>query len=841
MERFNFPIRLCGVKWFQKILTRLALAVACLGAPVASRAFSCYSELGIVRDVNSEHLARQASAIRRQLQEFGAPLDAREASLLEIALQDSRAPFAGGLIQQALDAYCLISLSVSLEAEVKASPGPALPHLLAGGWGAFIIKVDNLARVNASLHVESDNAIADGPSASPNRWMRFQLWPDPPVLSGERVDYFILRVQSHETGQREALFNCFTSMRPASEPGPLSFNRVAILFSMMNEAELAKSRLAHLLKHQHGGAVKKRGPPLGAIRAASCLECHDAGDEAHVSAVQVVKEKSCLICHQELSAAAPTKRCSVCGMENCRMNCVARAQSNSGERLMVMAGVPRPLFLGGVGGVLVVSFGLVEFLNRGPRREEKRRRWNLLSWRWAAWCFRRRWFKPLLQVPVFAIFCFLIYAGFAGDRVVNITPTLTWTVWWAGLIFLVLFFGKAWCYVCPWDFAATLAQSANRLWGARQPFTLGLRWPRALRNIFLAIGLFILLTWLELGYNVTSSPRATAVLALVMIALAVVPALLFDKRAFCRYGCMIGRISGLYAMFAPVEVRAADRDVCRACRTHDCFHGNDAAPPCPTSLLLPTVKENTYCVQCGHCARSCPSSNVAFNFRPFAADLTRFTRPRSDESLLAIVLLALTSFHGLTMTPFWDSAGNASVIGWLRATLGVGSLAAFTVGMAAMLAVPMLVFWLLCLGTQRLTRGSDVPATKLFLYFAYSLLPVALFYHLAHNAMHFFMEAQYVVPLLSNPLGAGANWFGTAAQRPGPLLSAETISWLQVALVLVGHVFGIVIAHHAARRLYVVPRAATLALVPMLGGMVLYSWFSLWILHLDMNMRSSMM
>jgi ferredoxin len=368
-----------------------------------------------------------------------------------------------------------------------------------------------------------------------------------------------------------------------------------------------------------------------------------------------------------------------------------------------------------------------------------------------------------------------------------------------------------------------------------------LRWPTALRNIYLAIGLFILLTWLELGYHVTTSPRATAVLALVMVALAVAPARVFEKRAFCRYACLIGRISGLYAMFAPVEVRAADPEVCRRCRTRDCFHGNDRVPACPTSLLLPAVKENTYCIQCGYCARSCPQSNVAVNVRPFAADLTRFTRPRTDESLLAVILPALTSFHGLTMTPFWDSAEGFSVVGWLREALAVGPLAAFTVGMIGMLAVPIAAFWLLSQFTKRLVGDGLVAGRKIFLYFAYSLLPIALFYHLAHNSMHFFMEGQYVLPLLSDPLGRGWNLLGTAAWRPGPILSAQTSWWLQVAFVLIGHIFGIVIAHHAARRLYAEPRRATLALVPMLGGMVCYSWFSLWILHLDMNMRSTLM
>lgn len=506
-----------------------------------------------------------------------------------------------------------------------------------------------------------------------------------------------------------------------------------------------------------------------------------------------------------------------------------------------MAGLPTWLFLSGVGAILVISFVMVERGRRVLPRNASGWRWNILTIGPLAWLARQRSVKPALQGSVFIVFCFLVYAGFAGDPVVNITPVTTWTIWWAGLIFLVLFFGKAWCFVCPWDQAATLVQALPKLWGSKRPLSLGWRWPHALRNIYLAIGLFILLTWFELGYQVTTSPVGTAVLALVMVGLAVTPAMLFDRRSFCRYGCMIGRISGLYAMFAPIEVRARDLDLCRRCRTRECFSGSDNVPGCPTFQFLPRMRANTYCTQCGFCARSCRHRNVAVNLRPFAADLAFASRPKIDESFLAIILLALTSFHGLTMTPFWDSESGWSMIGWLRQSLGVGQLAAFTLGMVGILAILVTAFWLLCAVAIQAAPDEAVTQKKAFLYFAYSLLPVALFYHLAHNSMHFFMEAQWIVPLISDPLGRGWNLFGTVALRPGPLLSNPSIWLLQAGFVVVGHIFGIMIAHRAARQLYPDARQATRALIPMLAGMILYSWLSLWILHLDMNMRTSLM
>lgn len=822
------------------------LLVSCAVAPRPARANSCYSDLGIVRNVNPEHLARQARSVIEQLAASGTPLESWELDILNRAIRAPRDPFSIGTIQQVLDAHVLVSLSLSTEGEIKATQGPAHPYLPVGGWGVFLIKVDNLGRYPSRFEVHSPQTTEPGQPGTAEQWMHFQLLPAQTQLSGQRVDYFLLLVRSDEHGRREGLFSFTSSARGGQDVGPLSYNRVPILFSLLDEGELNKAKLAHLLRHRHSGpylaAPNRRGPRLATVRLATCLNCHDTGSPSQVSAVQMEREQSCLVCHREFTPgpAIVSGRCPVCGMVNCQMGCVSRGQTRSGQSVMRMAGVPRSLFLGGVALVLVVSFVLVEYLNRAAPRSD-RRRWDFLSLRLPAWCFRQRWLKPLAQVPIFAVFCLLIYAGFAGDPVINIAPVVTWTIWWSGLIFLVLFLGKAWCYVCPWDFAATLAQNTGRLWGSAKPFTLGWRWPAALRNIYLAMGLFILLTWLELGYQVTASPRATAMLGLVLVALSVVPAVLFDKRSFCRYGCAIGRISGLYALFAPVEVRCKDREVCRQCATFDCFRGNQHGPACPTSLFLPAVKENTYCIQCGYCVRSCPSANVAFNLRPFAADLTQFTRPRPDESLLAIILLALTSFHGLTMTPLWDSVEGSSIIGWLRQVLNIGSLAAFTVGMALVVIAPIVFYGALCAVTQRLAGDPAVSARKLFLYYAYSLLPIALFYHLAHNAMHLFMEGQYVVPLLSDPLGAGWNLFGTAALRPGPILSAQAIWWLQVALVVVGHVFGILIAYYASRRLYAEVRRARLSLVPMLAGMVLYSWGSLWLLHLDMNMRSSLM
>jgi len=173
-------------------------------------------------------------------------------------------------------------------------------------------------------------------------------------------------------------------------------------------------------------------------------------------------------------------------------------------------------------------------------------RFDLLSIRLIAGALRSRVFRFTLQAIVVALFFVIVAAGLFGNQnaSLNIAPMLTWTIWWALLIILILFAGKAWCYVCPWDAVAGWAERLSFWRKQDEGISLNLKWPRYVRNILIATLLFVGLTWVELGFGVTMKPRVTAYLALGMLAMAVGAALLFDKKSFCRYGCLVGRVSG---------------------------------------------------------------------------------------------------------------------------------------------------------------------------------------------------------------------------------------------------------------------------------------------------------
>ena len=523
--------------------------------------------------------------------------------------------------------------------------------------------------------------------------------------------------------------------------------------------------------------------------------------------------------------------CEFCGMVDCTMEHV---DAPDGGQVMVMGGIPLWLFLSGIAGILLLSFAGTEWL---APKVKGGFRYNLIGNKKVYRLVRSRWFQAVPQLLMVAVLGFLIYVGLFGSRVANLTPIAVWTLWWGGLIFAVLVMASAWCFVCPWDGLANLF-SRLRLAARIEPLSLGLRFPPWLANVYTAIALFILLTWLELGFGVTTNPRWTAYMGLAMAAMAIAFALLFDGKKFCAHACPVGRICGIYSTVAPVEVRGRKAKTCQACRTEDCLHGNELGYPCPTGISLKTIESSSLCTMCTECVKTCKKQNIAFNLRPFGADLRDVKNPRLDEAWLALVLLVLTLFHGLTMTPVWEDfrPGETSLLKWMAVTFGTGKVVNFTAAMAVICTVPIGLYWLTCRIGAKL-GGEGVSVRKLFANYAYALLPVALFYHLAHNLMHLLMEGGEVVPLLSDPMGDGSDYLGTAGAHVGHLVAESTMWYGQVGLILIGHIFGIVVAHRISRKLFESRRAAALGALPMLALMIAISVGGLYLMHLDMNMR----
>jgi hypothetical protein len=506
---------------------------------------------------------------------------------------------------------------------------------------------------------------------------------------------------------------------------------------------------------------------------------------------------------------------------------------NGTGEIHTMEGISTSMAIFGIIMIILVSHFFLDFKKK-KNLNNNYWKFNILKIKWLKSLINKSYFPLLLQSIPMVMLLFIIGSGFWGSQRVNIGPVLTWTWWWVLLIFFILGFGKVFCSICPWEGISSLLSSLTlnsriKKIGYEKP------WPKWARNVYPALILFILLTWFELGNDITRSPKMTALMALVMLLMAIASTIVFEKRAFCRYACLVGRVSGLYALFSPVELRAVDSDTCLKCTEQECYKGNETSVGCPTNLFTASLKENTYCTLCTECVRSCPHDNIAINLRPMATDLLKKYKFRWDESILAIVLLAMTSFHGITMTPSWNK-----FIDYLKVEYQFTFQTSFTFLMIIMTLAPILLFWLTAFLSKIIIKDEVLTTGKIFKAFSYAIIPVALFYHLAHNGMHFFMEAQNIIPLLSDPLGFGWDLFGTARKSYGSLLSLPTIWWIQLFLLIVGHVYGVIIADKISKQLFMNQKNYLKGLIPLIVTMIFYSAFSVWLIAQPMEMRTGM-
>jgi len=516
----------------------------------------------------------------------------------------------------------------------------------------------------------------------------------------------------------------------------------------------------------------------------------------------------------------------------------------------LMPGIPNEAFFIGVIVILLASFTLFERRTGKPRYYWK---FELTRWPWLARAMKSRWYQPLIQLPVVIAFLAVIVIGLVGSQEPgrNLAPVLTWNIWWIGLIFMVLLFGNLWCQMCPWTAIPDWFMRRG-LTPVRKIASFNKKYPRFKLWMWPAIVLFGLATWLEIIFDAANRPWLTSVLGIFMVVLSWLLLVVYERKVMCRYVCFVGRVSGQYAMMGMLELRRRDPEVCRACKTKDCYHGNERGYPCPTWEFMGAMNENEYCTLCTECVKSCPHDNIGLNLRSTGADVLGRHRSRADEAYMALLIFIVSAFHGAAMIPLWmelETALRGAIVDGQLAMVGRdilgfagshGGTFTFSLMMLACIVVPGLLYWLLCAAMRLASGRPDISTRKLFIKFSYTLLPIALFYHLAHNAVHVFWEWSKVRRLISDPLGWGHDLFGTARAPLTALWSPESIWYLQVALVIIGHIYGIYVAQREAMRVYDDDRKAALRVhLVMMVGMIGMSLLSLWLLAQPMFMRTA--
>jgi hypothetical protein len=290
--------------------------------------------------------------------------------------------------------------------------------------------------------------------------------------------------------------------------------------------------------------------------------------------------------------------------------------------------------------------------------------------------------------------------------------------------------------------------------------------------------LFLAFAWFELIYPAPDDPARLALAAGGYWLLAFVAMLVLGYEKWSRRGEFLSVFFAMVARFAPLERMNG--------RLFLCWPGAKLVGMAPL-----------------------PASGVAF------------------------VLLALSSvsFDGLAKTFFWLGLFGVNPLEYpgRTALMGIGTL-----GLAATFLVLAALFLSAVAVGQRLA-GDARPLARAAGLLVWSIVPIALAYHIAHYLSALLVDGQYAVVALSDPFARGWDLFGTAgmAVSAGVVAGAQSAWWLwncQAGAIIAGHVLAVLVAHSIASRLHGDATRIVLSQMPLTVLMIAYTVFGLWLL-----------
>lgn len=366
----------------------------------------------------------------------------------------------------------------------------------------------------------------------------------------------------------------------------------------------------------------------------------------------------------------------------------------------------------------------------------------------------------------------------------NFNMTFFWIVFILGFAYATALIGDLYALINPWRLLCRLLPRGFRR-RFSYPEKLGY-WP--------ALSLYTALIWIELFSG--GKPYTLSMALLVYTGINFAGVCLVGAKDWFRYGEFFSVYFRLIAMMAPVEFL---RDA-----------KGEALP--------------------------------SFRLRAPFSGLHRVEVEHFSLLLFVLFMLSSTAFDGLHETKpwiklYWVDFYTQVLMPWV----GRNPFAAYPLlnqihhyWQTAWLILSPWIYLLLYLGgigLMWLMVNRRIALRALAMRFMLSLLPIVLVYHITHYYTLIQTQGIKIIALASDPFGWGQNWFGTAHWFQGIYLpDTKTVWHVQVALILIGHIISVWVAHVEALCCFGSRRLAVISQIPMLLLMVFFTTAGLWIL-----------
>ncbi|MGI8421578.1 MAG: hypothetical protein ACR2MU_04870 [Gaiellaceae bacterium] len=207
--------------------------------------------------------------------------------------------------------------------------------------------------------------------------------------------------------------------------------------------------------------------------------------------------------------------------------------------------------------------------------------------------------------------------------------------------------------------------------------------------------------------------------------------------------------------------------------------------------------------------------------RPYGAGLRTDGPLPAGGGAFALTLLATVVFDGFSQTNRYASLESWILGHWQW--LGLHTDVLGTLLMLAIVLAFVAAFVLVCGGLGRANR------------YAPTLVPIAAVYFVAHYFAYLLLAGQQTLGTLVDPFGHSWNPWGLGEYAIWHGLSpAAGVWWVEVLLIVAGHVVAILAAHRVGLRLGERLRRQA----PLVGLMVLYTMAGLWVLAQQLDVHA---
>jgi hypothetical protein len=373
---------------------------------------------------------------------------------------------------------------------------------------------------------------------------------------------------------------------------------------------------------------------------------------------------------------------------------------------------------------------------------------------------------------------FLIVVAFAGglfstteeskEFFENPMTLLTWVDFWVGLGIVSWLIGDIWELVSPLNIAGRgldRALARRQVAPLRYPERLG-QWP--------AIALLLIWSWMELIWGPAKEPRTLALIMLAYVLAMLVGVVLFGAETWFGNVELFSVFARTLSRFSPLELR-------------------------------PFVPEEW---------ASTPPEERSARLRRYGAGLRRDPGLPVGGGAFVLTALATVVFDGWSQTDRFGSLQQWFYDRWSFLADHVDVLQTLS------LIAVVVVF----VGAYALVTGRQ--ARRL----APTLIPIAAVYFTAHYFAYLLIAGQDTLAVIVDPFGHSWNPLGWGEYELWKgIAPAGLIWWIQILLIVWGHVAAVFAAHRLALR-DGRARSPLVAQAPLVGLMVAYTVAGLWVL-----------